>query len=177
MRSNGSLRAQRAWCALAGLLLLQCAAAREEFVVTATHVFDGDSFIALRSDGADVEVRLGGIDAPEKGQPYANKARTALRSLILGEELRVEVTDTDKYHRKIAQVYRVSDGMHVNAELLRRGCAWVYRRVPPDHPFHEFERTARAAELGLWALPESEREPPWRWRQEHPSTRTTPAPP
>jgi endonuclease YncB( thermonuclease family) len=167
------LRAQRAWCALAGLLLLQCAAAREEIVATVTHVFDGDSFIVRLADGAKLEVRLAGIDAPEKGQPYADKARAALRSLILEQEIRIAVSDTDKYHRKVAQVYRASDGLHINAELLRRGYAWVYRRVPPDHPFHELERLARDSGVGLWALPEAERAPPWRWRQEHPSTRAT----
>jgi endonuclease YncB( thermonuclease family) len=176
MRHRRSLLAQRGWCVLAGVLLLQCAAAREELVATATHVFDGDSFVARLADGAKIEVRLAGIDAPEKGQPYADKARGALRGLILGEELRIAVSDTDKYHRKVAQVYRAADGMHINAELVRRGCAWVYRRVPPDHPFRELERAARDGGLGLWALPEVEREPPWRWRQEHPSTRTTPAP-
>ncbi|HSC07194.1 MAG TPA: thermonuclease family protein [Steroidobacteraceae bacterium] len=173
MRQPGSLRAQRAWCALAGLLLLQCAAAREEIVATVTHVFDGDSFIVRLDDGAKLEVRLAGIDAPEKGQPYADQARTALRSLILEQEVHIAVSDTDKYHRKVAQVYRGSDGLHINAELLRRGYAWVYRRVPPDHPFRELERLARDSGLGLWALPEAEREPPWRWRQEHPSTRVT----
>jgi endonuclease YncB( thermonuclease family) len=167
------LRVQRTWCALAGLLLLHCAAAREELVATVTHVFDGDSFVVRLDDGAKVEVRLAGIDAPEKGQPYADKARTALRSLILEQQVRIAVSDTDKYHRKVAQVYRAADGLHINAELLRRGCAWVYRRVPPDHPFRELERAARDGAVGLWALPEAEREPPWRWRQEHPSTRAT----
>ena len=173
MRQPGWLLAQRSWCALAGLLLLQCAAAREELVATATYVFDGDSFVARLADGSDIEVRLAGVDAPEKGQPHADQARAALRGMILGKALRIAVSDTDKYHRKIAQVYRASDGTHINAELLRRGHAWVYRRVPPDDPFRELERVARASGLGLWALPEIEREPPWRWRQEHPSTRTT----
>jgi endonuclease YncB( thermonuclease family) len=176
MRHRRSLLARRGWCVLAGVLLLQCAAAREELVASATHVFDGDSFVARLADGAGIEVRLAGIDAPEKGQPYADKARTALRNLILGQELRIAVSDTDKYHRKVAQVYRAADGVHINAELLRSGHAWVYRRVPPDHPFRELERAARDSGRGLWALPEVEREPPWRWRQEHPSTRTTPAP-
>ena len=137
-------------------------------------MFDGDSFIARVADGSEVEVRLGGIDAPEKGQPYADRARTALRGMILHQQVRIAVSDIDKYHRKIAQVHRVSDGVHINALLVRQGYAWVYRRVAPNHPFRELERLAREEGLGLWALPEIERTPPWDWRQEHPSTRATP---
>ncbi|HSD75507.1 MAG TPA: thermonuclease family protein [Steroidobacteraceae bacterium] len=167
-------RVERIWCGLFCLLLLQSACAREELTATVTRVFDGDSFIARVADGSEVEVRLGGIDAPEKGQPYADRARTALRGMILHQQVRIAVSDIDKYHRKIAQVHRVSDGVHINALLVRQGYAWVYRRVAPNHPFRELERLAREEGLGLWALPEIERAPPWDWRQEHPSTRTTP---
>ncbi len=179
MRDPTSLRARR-WCALAGLLLLQSALARDELTATAVYVFDGDSFVARIGSGARVEVRLAGIDAPEKGQPYADQARAALRSLILGQELRIAVTDIDKYQRKVAQVYRASDGLHINAVQVRDGRAWVYRRVAADHPFRELERAARESGVGLWGLPETEREPPWRWREQHPGTRpprTDAAPP
>jgi endonuclease YncB( thermonuclease family) len=167
-------RVERIWCGCLFLLLLQSACARDELTARVTRVFDGDSFIAQVIDGAEVEVRLGGIDAPEKGQPYADKARAALRGLILNQQVRIAVTDTDKYQRKVAQVYRISDGLHVNAEQLRQGFAWAYRRVAPDHPFRELERVAREEGLGLWALPEPQREPPWDWRETHPSTRLTP---
>jgi endonuclease YncB( thermonuclease family) len=152
--------------------LAQSAPAAEEFLATATYVFDGDSFVARRVNGSNVEVRLGGIDAPERGQPYADQARAALRSMVLGQQLRIAVSDIDKYHRRVAQAYRAADALHINAELLRGGYAWVYRRVARDHPFRDLERAARDAGIGLWALPEAEREPPWRWRQEHPSTHT-----
>lgn len=157
--------------------MLHGALAREELTATAVYVFDGDSFVARMHDGSRVEVRLAGIDAPEKGQPYADKARAALRGLILGQPLRIAVTDTDKYHRKVAQVYRAADGLHINAGLVREGHAWVYRRVAPDHPFRALERAARESGVGLWALPEAEREPPWRWREQHPRPPRTDAPP
>jgi len=132
-------------------------------------VFDGDSFIVKSVSGQTIEVRLAGIDAPEKNQPYADNARAALRGLILDRNLRLEVLDVDRYGRKVARAYREADGMDINAELIRRGHVWVYRRRAYDLSLYDLERAARERKLGLWALPESEREPPWRWRRAHPA--------
>jgi endonuclease YncB( thermonuclease family) len=149
-------------------LICGSAFAAEQVTGKVARVFDGDSFILSSVDGATIEVRLAGIDAPEKNQPYADNARAALRGLILDRNLRLEVLDVDRYARKVARAYRESDGMDINAELIRRGHAWVYRRRAYDLSLYDLERAARERKLGLWALPESEREPPWRWRSTHP---------
>jgi len=52
----------------------------------------------------------------------------------------------------------------VNAEMVRRGAAWVYRRYSDDPALLHLEQEARTARRGLWALPEAERIPPWEWR-------------
>lgn len=152
-------------------LLPAPALAAEELIAVATRVFDGDSFIARVIEGPDIEVRLGEIDAPEKDQPYADRARAALSGMILDRKLRIVVFDTDQYHRKVARVYRVADGVDINAELVRRGHVWVYRRHVRDQSLYDLERAAREQQLGLWALQEAEREPPWRWRRSHPRKR------
>jgi endonuclease YncB( thermonuclease family) len=149
-------------------LLFSQAIAAEEITGKVTRVFDGDSFIIASTAGKTIEVRLAGIDAPEKNQPYADKARSALRGLILDRKLRLAVLDVDRYGRKVARAYREPDGLDVNAELIRRGQVWVYRRRAYDASLYDLEREARDHKLGLWALPESEREPPWRWRLAHP---------
>ncbi|HZF26073.1 MAG TPA: thermonuclease family protein [Steroidobacteraceae bacterium] len=153
---------------LLALCLLAWLAAAEEITGTVIKVFDGDSFIVTATSGGQVEIRLAGIDAPEKNQPYADNARAALRGLVLDRKLRFEVLDVDRYGRKVAHAYRESDRLDINAELVRRGHVWVYRRRAYDASLYDLERDARAQKLGLWALPESEREPPWRWRRTHP---------
>ncbi len=168
MSARTTLHAKRYWCVLVGLLLCQAVVAAGEFTGTATRVFDGDSFIARLADGTSIEVRLGEIDAPEKNQPYADTARAALRCMILERQIRIVVLDTDQYDRKVARVYRIADGFDINAELVSRGHAWVYRRHVKDKSLYERERAARDRRLGLWALPEAERAPPWRWRRAHP---------
>jgi micrococcal nuclease len=152
---------------LAALLLARPVAA-EEISGTVIKVFDGDSFIVAPAQGERIEVRLAGIDAPEKNQPYADIARAALRGMVLDQKLELEVLDVDRYGRKVARAFRVSDRMDINAELVRRGHVWVYRRHAYDEALYHLERDAREQKLGLWALPDAEREPPWRWRREHP---------
>lgn len=152
---------------LASLVLARPVTA-EEISGTVIKVFDGDSLIVAPAQGERIEVRLAGIDAPEKNQPYADNARAALRGMVLDQKLKLEVLDIDRYGRRVARAFRVSDRMDVNAELVRRGHVWVYRRHAYDASLYDLERAAREKKLGLWALPESEREPPWRWRREHP---------
>ena len=106
-------------------------------------MFDGDSFIIASTAGRTIEVRLAGIDAPEKNQPYADQARSALRGLILDRKLRLAVLDVDRYGRKVARAYREADGLDVNAELIRRGQVWVYRRRAYDASLYDLEREAR----------------------------------
>ena len=72
------------------------------------------------------------------------------------------VEDTDQYGRAVGRA--TAGGQHVNAEMVRRGAAWVFRRYSDDPALLRLEQEARAARRGLWALPEAERVPPWEWR-------------
>lgn len=142
-------------------------APREEYFGVPARVFDGDSFV-LRTSRREIEIRLVDIDAPEHGQPFAATARDALDRLVWKEHLRAVVVDKDKYDRSVCRVYRVRDGLDVNRQLVEDGDVWVYRRRVRDMSLYELERRARREKRGLWALPESDLEPPWRWRREHP---------
>ena len=125
-------------------------------------VADGDTLTVLADWKRQVRVRLGGIDAPERRQPYGTRARQGLSALGFGRAVQVEVEDTDRYGRPVGRV-RVG-GRDVNAEMVRRGAAWVYLRYNRDPSLPPLEAEARAARRGLWALPEAERVPPWEWR-------------
>ena len=56
------------------------------------------------------------------------------------------------------------NGVDVNAELVRQGAAWVYQQYVKDQSLYALETEAKAAQRGLWSLPEAERTPPWEWR-------------
>lgn len=149
---------------------LGACAAPQSVAGTVQRVLDGDSVI-VRASGRDIEVRLGEIDTPEKGQPYAETSRKALQGMLLGKRVRLQVLDRDRYGRTVARVYRLPEELWINAELVRRGHAWVYGRHARDERLYDIERDAQARRAGLWALPGAERAPPWQWRRSHPPER------
>ena len=126
-------------------------------------VLDGDT-LEFMYQWRPVRVRLWGIDAPEKGQPYGEASRECLARLVLWEKVVVEPRDTDRYGRVVAVVY-VDDTVNVNLRLVREGCAWVYRQYNREAVFVGAEEEARRRGLGLWRLPASQRVPPWEWRR------------
>ncbi len=134
-------------------------------------VKDGDSLV-VDSGGHRVDVRLAAIDAPESNQPSGDEARSALSSLVSGKEVELRLVGGDAYRRVVAHV--LVDGVDVNAEMVRRGLAWVPRDYdPPPHLLRQ-EDEARAAGVGLWA--EAEPTPPWVWRKKRrKASRTAPS--
>ena len=63
------------------------------------------------------------------------------------------VATTDKYGRRLAYLYRVQNGLFVNAEIVRQGYGHAYTRFSFKwmEQFREYERIAREASKGLWA--------------------------
>jgi micrococcal nuclease len=119
----------------------------DNFVVK---VVDGDT-IKLASGR---EIRLLGIDTPEKGQPYYNEAKDFLERLILGKKVRLEkdVTNKDKYGRYLRYVFLKN--IFVNVELVRKGYARVIVRFP-DVKYLDYlmkvQKKAMEKRLGIWS--------------------------
>ncbi|WP_405240364.1 thermonuclease family protein [Lentisalinibacter orientalis] len=126
-------------------------------------IADGDTFTLLTVEREQVKIRLAEIDAPERGQPYGNRARQVLSELVFQKAVRVEVQTTDRYGRTVGRPY-VGE-LDVCAEMVRRGAAWVYRRYLRDRSLLAHEEAAREAERGLWGLSEARNVPPWEWRR------------
>ncbi|MEK6789969.1 MAG: thermonuclease family protein [Pseudomonadota bacterium] len=132
-------------------------------------IADGDTLTLLTANKERVKVRLAEIDTPEKKQPYGQKAKQELASLTFNQDAQISVIDTDRYGRVVGRV--VVDGLDVNAELVRRGAAWVYRDYLKRPELIPLEAEARRQRKGLWALPAPERMPPWQWRKEQRESR------
>jgi endonuclease YncB( thermonuclease family) len=124
-------------------------------------VVDGDTIVVQRAQQKE-RIRLAQIDAPESRQPYGKDATRALTDLIQDELIRVEPVTRDRYGRWVAEISL--DSTNINAQLVAEGHSWVYRRYAVDPGLDRLEDEARSARRGLWALPESERLPPWVWR-------------
>lgn len=155
---------------LGGLILVivifTVTAAAESIWVRVKWVADGDTII-LR-DGR--HVRYIGVDTPEMdhedqpAEPMAKWARSINRRLVQGWRLRLVVDrqDTDRYGRTLAHVYR-SDGLWVNAELVRRGCAHVLYQWPNISRSQRLltdQRDAMINGVGIWQHLKKDERPP-----------------
>ena len=144
--------------ALLALLFAGCGGAGSARV---ERVVDGDT-IVVRLDGRSERVRYIGVDTPESVKPgervqcFGKAAAAENRRLVEGRRVRLveDAEARDRYGRLLAYVYRASDGLFVNAELVRRGYARPLT-IPPNVA-HEGEiarlaSAARHAGRGLWS--------------------------
>jgi len=145
---------------LGAALLFAFTVHAEEFTGRVVGVADGDTITVL----AGVEprrVRLAGIDAPEKGQPFGRRAKQAVSRLAAGRMVRVVVRGQDRYGRTLGEV-RLPDGASLNERLVEEGWAWRYTRYSKDPRLAELEAAARRSRRGLWVDPGAV--PPWEFR-------------
>ena len=124
-----------------------------------TGVADGDTLYA-NVDGHSIRIRLAQIDAPEKAQAFGRRSEQSLRELVGKKQVELTWKSLDRYGRPIAQV--AVDGLDVNAEQVKRGFAWVFRRYSNDAALIALEAQAKSAGVGLWTDPHPFA--PWEWR-------------
>jgi endonuclease YncB( thermonuclease family) len=138
----------------------------ESFRARVTKVYDGDTIVVRDSRGNAVTVRLEGIDAPERYQPYSSQSRESLRKLVLHRVVTVVPRDVDQYDRVVGVV--VEGTTDVALEQVKRGLAWHYRQFEERQEYgnriaySRAERDARTGRIGLWSRPDPV--PPWRYR-------------
>ncbi len=125
-------------------------------------VADGDTLTLQTADQPKLKIRLTEIDVPEIRQSYGLDAKQILTGLSLNQSATVKAHGLDKYGRTLGRVY--VNNVDVNAALVEQGAAWVYVQYASDARLFTLEQQARAAQRGLWALPEAQRIPPWDWR-------------
>ena len=112
-------------------------------------VIDGDS-IAMLHDGRQEQIRLWGIDCPERGQDFGTRAKQATSALVFGKLAEVEPVTRDRCGRTVAFVL-VRDTL-VNEELIRQGFAWVFTRYcdkPICQEWKALEEEAREERRGV----------------------------
>lgn len=142
------------------LLLLFPCFVKADFTGKVVGVSDGDTITVLRGH-EQVKIRLSDIDAPEKKQAFGDKSKQSLSNLCFGKAATLSEKGIDRYRRTLARVH--CEGIDANADQVRRGMAWVYRKyAPKDSPLYAVESEAKAVRRGLWA--DAEPVPPWEWR-------------
>lgn len=143
-------------------------------------ISDGDTVTVLDANKASYHVRLAGIDAPEKKQPFGDRSKQALRALVFGKHVEVEWHKRDRYGRLVGKILvakpdsactddRCPKTIDASLSQIEAGLAWHYKQYAREQvnedrvPYAETEDTARAKHRGLWS--ESDPIPPWEWRK------------
>ncbi len=118
-------------------------------------VADGDTVTVLDSSKVQYKIRLTGIDAPEKAQPYGQVSKKSLSDLVFNKDVEISWEKRDQYQRILGKV--LLDKQDICLEQVKRGMAWHYKQYQRDQSQEDrtsydlAEKKAREAKLGLWA--------------------------
>ena len=161
---------------LPAMLMFSIGALAETLTGTVVGVADGDTITVLDANREQHKIRLAGIDAPEKAQPFGQRSKENLSRLVFDKDVRVEWEKRDKYKRIVGTVWvqpvscpTCPKTLDAGLAQLTVGLAWWYRKYakeqsPEAAGRYEFaEQEARAKRAGLWA--DGQPIPPWDWRK------------
>ncbi|MBN2227087.1 MAG: thermonuclease family protein [candidate division Zixibacteria bacterium] len=118
-------------------------------------VIDGDT---VELPGGE-QLRLLGIDCPERGEPFYDSATALTSALVMGKTVRVmfSLRRRDAYGRMLG--YLFVDTLLVNEVLVRRGLANVYvfpDEIDDDSPGRRLQTAqaeALSEKIGIWSIP------------------------
>lgn len=134
--------------------------------------------------GSKINVRFACVDAPEvshstkqrnsrkavdKNQfKWGEKAQQRVQQLVkqAGDRVKLTVTDTDQYGRKVSEV-RLPDGTFIQQVLTQEGLVQVYKPYLKNCPsaaiVQAAEADAKKRRLGVWR--DTQYVSAWEWRR------------
>ena len=159
--------------------LALAAPVQQVFEARVVAVADGDTITVLDDHHLQHRIRVAGIDAPEKAQPFGERSKQNLSRAVFGQEVRIEWAKMDRYGRIVGKVWvtppespcaRPPCPKTLDAGLaqLTVGLAWHYKQYQNEQSVEDRERyafaeqEARAKRAGLWSQPDPIA--PWDWR-------------
>ena len=142
------------WC----MVFLNFQGYSQKYEGTIIRVIDGDTYVFLTKTGS-FTVRMLGIDAPERDQPFSRESSEFL-SKYLNNDAVTKVNGTDKDDNAVGTLY--VNGRDINLLSIRGGFSWHYKRYSSDKDYAAAEEYAQENKLKIWSLPNPI--PPWTWR-------------
>jgi len=149
------------------LILFVCGcnvcAGTEEFIGRVVTVIDGNTFEVIGPDKEIQRLVLAGIDSPDPGQPYAEKAKRLLEQLVLNKDVLVQLQGKNRLGNYLAVITLVKNQKDPRIELLEEGLAWTSEK----NPMAELEQIRmKAVEKGRGIWQDENPTPPWLYRRE-----------
>ena len=126
-------------------------------------VVDGDSITVLDADHKQHRIRIIGIAAPEKKQPFWERSRESMVRMVAGKDVSAECHKIDRYSRQVCKVWvQPSDcptcgkTLDVGHAQIIVGLALWYRQDANEQSaedrgrYESAEQEARLRKTGLW---------------------------
>ena len=111
------------------------------------YVVDGDTFVASGAEAKNINIRIWGIDTPEKHEPFYKAARNYLDDLIKDQVLECNLIDIDRYERSVMRCYLGDDD--IGAIMVSKGLAVDYERFSKGYYARE-QIQAKKDRKGMW---------------------------
>ena len=83
------------------LLLFLLGTLSDSFSGKVVRVLDGDTIEVLTKKKERIRIRMEGIDCPERGQPFSNKATELTKKLCAGKTVTIVKSGEDRYGRTL----------------------------------------------------------------------------
>lgn len=131
-------------------------------------ISDGDTLTVLGANNQRYKIRLQGIDAPEKNQPYGQKCKEALMMATANLSVEVEAYKLDRYGRIVAKI--MAGGKDVALEQINNGCGWHYtayakeQSAADQQAYAAAQQQAKKSRKGLWR--DKQPTAPWDFRRQ-----------
>jgi len=116
-------------------------------VARVVRVIDGDS-LEVELDGTIIELRLRGVNAPERHECLGGAASARLADLTSGQPLTVVTEGEDRFGRSLGEVFVA--GESVAATMVAEGLAITISGDGDSQSFR-LQEDAAAAGLGIWS--------------------------
>ncbi len=140
-------------------------------------VADGDTVTVLDESNEQHKIRLAGIDAPEKKQPFGERSKQSMARMVFSKTVNVEWTKLDRYGRIIGKIMVAQENCHTDScplvmdaglAQITSGLAWHYKKYQREQLerdrtiYAQAEIDARSRQVGLWS--EANPTAPWDYR-------------
>jgi endonuclease YncB( thermonuclease family) len=151
--------------ALLGLLLSSMVLKAEVISGKVVAVIDGNTLEVFTPENETYKILLYGIDCPEMGQEFGEKAKMLLEKLVLNKSVNAEIQGKDRWGNRLGIV--LIDGKDPREELLEQGLAWTAERNPIES-LEAIKEKSKQRGTGLWK--EQDPTPPWVYRRQQTMT-------
>jgi len=129
-------------------------------------VIDGNTIELMTSENESYKIMLFGIDSPELGQEFGEKAKKFLEKMVLDKSVKVTIQGKDRWGNRLG-IILIEGKVDPRFELLEAGLAWTAERDPIQE-LETIREKARDKGKGLWK--EQDPTPPWTYRRQQTMT-------